>query len=86
MSKKKLAKEAQEQYMDYDKVRWPGYKEIIYRKRNQDYLAYDTKKIERILELGNDPNIYSKRSVRNTFDKNILFDSGFECGNIDQVR
>ena len=73
-------------HIEYDKVRWPGYKDIIYRKRNQDHLPYDTRKIERILELGNDPSIWSKRSAREPNHKGLLFDSGFECGNIDQVR
>ena len=81
--RKEKEKDLENMHIEYDKVRWPGYKDIIYRKRNQDHLPYDTRKIERILELGNDPSIWSKRSARDPNNKGILFDSGFECGNID---
>lgn len=57
-------KETEQQHIEYDKVRWPGYKELIYRKRNQEHLATATNKIERILELGNDPNMNSIRAPR----------------------
>ena len=32
-------------HIEYDLIRWPQYKELIYRKRNIEVLAYDATKV-----------------------------------------
>ena len=76
-----------QQNLDYDKVRWPGYKELIYRKKNQEHLPNDPTKVSRMLGLGGPLDMGGKQtnSVKNDTGS-VIFDSEFECGNIDQVR
>jgi hypothetical protein len=38
--------------MEFDKVRWPGYKELIYRKKNQEHLPGEAKAVNKMLGLG----------------------------------
>lgn len=75
--------------MEYDKVRWPGYKELIYRKKNQaDHLPSEANKVNRMLGLGGpvDMGGQQKPYVAENRSGFVMFDSEFECGNIDQVR
>ena len=70
--------------IDYDKVRYPGYKELIYRKNKMDFLPSKADRITKMLGLGGPLDMGGRI---NPLDENstdaIRFDSDFECGNID---
>lgn len=36
----------------FDKVRYPGYKELVYRKKDQKYLATDLSVVKTLVGLG----------------------------------
>lgn len=38
--------------MTYDKIRYPGYKELVYRKKNQEILPSEPNKIIKMIGYG----------------------------------
>lgn len=73
--------------IDYDKVRYPGYKELVCRKNKMDYLPAYANKITRMLNLGGPLDMGGRiNALEPNATGGIRFDSDFECGNIDQVR
>lgn len=83
----KKKNDASKMAVDYDKVRYPGYKDLIYRRRNQEYLPSQVSKVTRMLGLGGPVEMGGRLNVlEENRSSHIRFDCDFECGNIDQVR
>lgn len=72
----------------YDKIRYPGYKELIYRKKNQEHLPAEQSRIQKLLGLGGPLDMHGsqEKPLKENRSGHIEFDADFECGNIDQVR
>ena len=72
----------------YDKIRYPGYRELVYKKADQEVLPLEPREIQKMLGLGGPPEMGGSqdRVPRGNKSKTVLFDCEFECGNIDQVR
>ena len=64
--------------MSYDRIRWPCYKDVIYRKKHQTFLPNDQFGVKGMLGLK--PPKESKSSLT---PNQLTFDCEFECGNID---
>lgn len=48
---KREKEQASNDYLSYEKLRWPHYKEVIYRRKNQSYLPTNPAQIKRMMGL-----------------------------------
>ena len=65
-------------------MRYPGYKDLIYRRRNQEYLPQEVPKLTRMLGLGGPIEMGGRLNVlEENRNNHVRFDCDFECGNID---
>lgn len=48
---KREKEQASNDYLSYEKLRWPHYKEVIYRRKNQSYLPTNPGQIKRMMGL-----------------------------------
>lgn len=48
---KREKEQAQQEFLSYEKIRWPAYKELVYRRKNQTYLPSNPSQIKKMLGL-----------------------------------
>ena len=48
---KREKEQASNDYLSFEKIRWPHYKEVIYRRKNQTYLPSNPGQIKRMMGL-----------------------------------
>ena len=74
--------------LQYDKIRYPGYKELVYRKKNQELLPNEPTKVQKMIGYGGPLDMGGNQDKAPPENKTgqLIFDTDFECGNIDQVR
>lgn len=72
----------------YDKVRYPVYKDNIYRKKDQRTLPLEVSSIPNLVGIGGPIEMGGLQDPVTKINpgKSIVFDNDFECGNIDSVR
>ena len=73
--------QASNDYLSYEKIRWPHYKEVIYRRKNQTHLPTNPSQIKRMLGLvragpsAKDPNNSNRQNTSGrsrTVEKSVL--------------